>query len=236
MQVTIIHPAINLNERGLHFALPGFLGEDHIIKPSPTVEQPTPTTRSSGMHVSTLIKSIAVKTGILKGVSTNNGRFKSGSIIDESDFPLCMFLGMAFEDKLATQYPDMLYHIGELSLDGIAGSPDGITLFPGTKDYENLGDGCVEEFKLTWKSARHPLEHPNNWMWLTQVKAYCKMLPCLCARIHVVYVNGDYSYERPGMPCMYRVYAIRFEQYELDQTWRMLLTERDCLLAAGVSE
>jgi len=137
-----------------------------------------------------------------------------------------MAIGMAWEDWISQQYPEMLYHIGELELDGIAGSPDGITMFPDLPAYKGLGEACVEEIKLTWKSGRQPIEDPKFWMWLCQIKAYCKMLPCLCARLHVTFVRADYSKGPDAPACLYRVYCLQFSQAELDQNWDMLLREK----------
>lgn len=246
MIVTVLNPPINLTERGApKFTLGGF-GEEApsqagVVLPAssdlhtarkPVVAPP----RSPGLHVSSLIKSIALKSGLLKSLPAQNGRFKSGQILDETDFPLVMAMGMAWEDWISLQYPEMVYHPGELELDGVAGSPDGITLFPALPQYTGLGEGIIEEFKLTYKSARKDISDPANWMWLCQVKAYCKMLPSLCARIHVLYVNGDYSYDRPGMPCMYRIYCVQFTQQEVDSNWAMLMSEKESALRGELAK
>lgn len=230
MLISTSQPAINLKERGIQIDLRaleehGPAGSDHLAVLAPP--------RSGGVHCSSLIRSIAINTGKLKLAEKGHGsRFKMDAVIDERDFPLVMAMGMAWEDWLSRQYPDMLYHIGELSLDGISMSPDGVTV-----DMEmdpTLGMGIVEEFKFTYKSSRKPIE--EQWMWLAQVKAYCKALPTLCARLHVLHANGDYDYARPGLPPQYIVHSLQFTQRELDSNWNMLVKEKDDLECRGIHD
>lgn len=231
MQVTILHPAINLNERGVPQFPP--LGEATGTTP-PAVGKAPP--RSPGMHVSALVKSIAVKLNLLKGQKAMGGKWTADAPIDEESFPLQMALGLAWEDWLSLQYPEMIYHPGELVMDGVAGSPDGITPLPDTVEYEGLGDAVVDEIKLTFKSGRNDdLNHPKNKIWLWQVMAYCKMLGVLCARLHVLYLYGNYEYSAPFPPCIYRIYCIQFTQQEVDMNWSMLLQEKASMEAACAS-
>ncbi len=232
MQVTILHPPINLTERGLpQFVLQGFGAEEAPGSTQPHKPSAAPP-RSAGLHVSTLIKSIAIKLNLLKGQKAMGGKWTADAPIDEEAFPLQMALGLAWEDWLSLQYPEMIYHPGELVLDGVAGSPDGITMLPATADYEGLGDAIIDEIKLTYKSGRNDdLNHPKNKMWLWQIMAYCKMLGVLCARLHALYLFGNYDYAGSFPPCIYRIYAIQFSQDELDRNWEMLLTEKQALEA-----
>ncbi len=237
MQVTILHPPINLTERGQpQFVLPGINGELDAPPSGKTTPKlgPAPL-RSPGLHVSTLLKRIAIALGLIKSLKAMGGKWKAEPVIDEEAFPLQMALGLAYEDFMSLQYPEMIYHPGELVLDGIAGSPDGITPLPDLPQYEGLGDAVVDEFKFTYKSGRHDINHPNYKMWLWQIMAYCKMLGVLCARLHVLFVNGCYDYAAPGLPCLYRIYCIQFTQDELDRNWEMLLTEKQALEAECAS-
>ncbi len=146
------------------------------------------------------------------------------SAIDEEDFPIVMCIGFSWEDWLSRQYPDLIYHMGEMHLDGISMSPDGVTVPKPEDNFDwDLGSGIIEEFKATYKSSRKPIE--DQWMWMCQIKAYCKALPTTCARLHVLHLCGDYDYNRPGMPPQYIVHAIQFTQKEIDANWNMLLTE-----------
>ncbi len=232
MQVTILHPLINLTERGQPQFAPLTLNGaapsrgDAALDPQPK-EKPQASPRSKGLHVSTLIKRIAVNMGLIKSLKAMGGKWKAEPVLDEEDFPLIMAMGMAWEDWLSQQYSEMIYHPGELALDGVAGSPDGITP---CELPEGAGDAVIEEFKLTLKSGRHDIHHSNYLMWLWQVMAYCKMLGTLCARLHVLFINGCYDYAAPGLPPIYRIYVLQFSQEEVDRTWAMLMTERDTLL------
>lgn len=218
MLVTTEFPVLNLLERGVQIDLQANrsgVSSDHLKVKAPP--------RSDGVHCSTLIRQVCVNLGLF---GNSGSRFNIDSVIDEEDFPIPMAMGMAWEDWLSRQYPDMHYHIGELHSDGVSMSPDGVTV-PSDWDFD-LGAGIIDEFKLTYKSARRPIE--KQTAWLMQVKAYCRALPTTCARLHVLYVNGDYDYNRPGMPPQYIVYNLQFTQQELDTNWSILLNERDALL------
>lgn len=104
-------------------------------------------------------------------------------------------------------YGDRFISPGELTLDGIHGTPDWL----------DAADWCLEEFKCTWRSSSRPLD-PDFWHWLVQIKAYCKMLTCQWARLRVFYVNGDYRESGP----QYRPYRLEFTKLEIDDNWKML--------------
>ena len=125
--------------------------------------------RSSGVHVSQIIRLIAVKMGFLKDGDDEEIDMASGLPVDAL---LRISLGMAWEEWLAPRLAilyresgqgDFLYHPGEFSQDGIAGSPDALTFLP---------DGRVRlhEFKATWKSTKRILNFDHEWYWLSQVK------------------------------------------------------------------
>lgn len=96
---------------------------------------------------------------------------------------------------------------GELSLDGIFGTPDWID----THDY------CVEEFKATYRSSRRPLD-PDFWHWLVQIKSYCHLIQCTWARLRIFYVNGNYRESGP----QYKCFRLSFSELELQENWGML--------------
>jgi len=102
---------------------------------------------------------------------------------------------------------DRYQPVGQLSLDGIYGSPDGF----------DTVDCCVEEFKATWRSSNRPLD-PDFWHWLVQIKAYCKMLTVNWARLRVFYVNGNYRESGPQI----KQFRLEWSQLEIDDNWKML--------------
>src|SRR5437588_9437146 len=78
-------------------------------------------------------------------------------------------MGFVWEDLVAQSLAPMLggeiVRPGELELDGIVGTPDGL----------NLSGMAVEETKATWRSSRRSIE-TDYWSWLAQIKAYCQVL------------------------------------------------------------
>ncbi len=157
--------------------------------------------RSNGVHLSGVIKVVMEAAGLL-------------SADDRGDMmPFCMCIGMAIEAWIVQLYPDLIWQPGEAELDGIFGSPDGVT-----------GD-CLEEIKATYMSRLQKSETkgvtppPRNILemkrWMLQLAGYCKMLGLLKARLHVCWLNGDYRGSGP----QYFTYLISFTQEELDRVW-----------------
>jgi hypothetical protein len=177
--------------------------------------------RSPGLHVSEVIRSIALKTGKLDK--------KYGGDVEElgeqERFPpgdastLRVMMGLAWEKWLGSAYPFIDFHAGELRRDGLIATPDGMS------ETVALGVGYValHEFKVTWKSSRRGIE--SAWMWLTQCKCYCKMMGVRICLLHVYWVNGDYTYQGP----QFTVHHIVFDQWEIDACWEMVMQEaRTC--------
>jgi len=139
-----------------------------------------------------------------------------GMFSKDTGFPLEKFeLGFAYEEALENAWADRINRLsnfdmvrpGEVELDGIYGSPDGIS-FPN-------GVTTLEEYKLTWysmHSKKFLLDMPT-WQW--QTKGYCKMLNLTNCIFRVFWVNGDY---RPPAPA-YRAYSVKYTQEEIDQNW-----------------
>ena len=125
----------------------------------------------------------------------------------KTDNPLWSQLGFVWEILLESAFKKALgIRPGEYTLDGIIGSPDGV----------NYRDGYIEELKVSWKSAKRPIE--SIWRYMTQVKAYLKMTGLRVVRFRVFYVNGFYDGEGP----YYRDCFITFTQEEIDNNWEML--------------
>ena len=170
--------------------------------------------RSSGVHLSGIIKHILQAAGLLTADEVTE------------EMPLRMWLGMAFEAYAVRLWPEMVWQPGECSKDGITGSPDGIT---------PKGDsGLLEEFKLTWlsrleKSEIRGVAPParritDQRRWMLQLAGYLYMLGLTEARLHVCWVMGDYRGSGP----QYFTYHLLFTQEELRRTWdNMILKNRD---------
>ena len=157
--------------------------------------------RSSGVHLS----------GVIKYVLTTAGLLTDEDISDE--MPLRMAVGMAWEAFCVQLWPEMIWQPGECSRGGVIGSPDGIT------------GSCLEEFKATWKSRLEKSETkgvrpPQKRIveqrgWMMQIAGYLHMMGLTEARLHVLWVMGDYRGSGP----QYVTYRLRFSPEELTRMW-----------------
>lgn len=186
--------------------------------------------RSPGMHQSSIIKAIALNVGFLDAKWA----------LDEISNPLMVALGLAWEDWVTVNlHPEITYHPGEMQLDDISLTCDGVSEIS-SDEYTSIwlspipGDFThfrINEFKLTKKSSRHVggkdtlLLDKKWWMWITQIKGYCMVWGTRWARLHVMFVNGDYTQGGASEP-QYRIFDIEFSEYELFDNWQMILNHR----------
>lgn len=153
--------------------------------------------RTQGCHVYDIIKSIMIDLGEKQYKESPQGR-----IIMETGFLWERALESAWGEHLGRRP-------GEVIVDGVIGSPDGIKIA--------TDKNIVEEYKCTWKSAnRMPDENLN---WLIQTKAYCFMLECTTCHLHVLHLNGDYKPPRP----MYKLWELEYSPQELIDNWSMMI-------------
>ena len=129
--------------------------------------------RTSGVHLSGVIRYALKKAGLWQNKPEET----------EDEMPLMIMLGMFWEEGVVSLYPDLIWQPGEVELDDVYGSPDGLT------------GQCLEEFKFTKKSyytrkSRLILEE-KLWMW--QLMGYCRMLGLTQARLHVLWVDGAFG-------------------------------------------
>jgi hypothetical protein len=185
--------------------------------------------RSLGLHLTSVIQSILQDLDPAK-----YGKPGERQIIDaitlarfESGFTFEELMEEAFAARLST-----VTRIGEVVLDGIVGSPDGVCL--------DDDEPYVVETKFTWKSTRGtpwPCEDhrvptklcascgPQEWdskhlAWELQIAAYTHMLGLTRARIIALFVNGDYK--PAGSPAL-RVWDFRYTPEELAEKWGYLV-------------
>lgn len=153
--------------------------------------------RSKGVHVSEIIKSIM------------QDLYGKDRDITEAD-RIRMDHGFLFERALEMAWQDLLgKRPGEIVVDGIAGSPDGVL--------QVEGHTIVEEYKCTWQSCKKPID--ENMRWLMQMKCYCYMLETTYCNLHVLNINGDYKH--PFAP-QYAVYSIEYSMQELVENWNAM--------------
>lgn len=177
-----------------------------------------------------VVKSLALTHGILDAkwaddmslveVSGNGERWWNSLPIEAQ---LRMSMGMAWEDWYMRQLPHVIPHSGEMQVDGIYMTLDGESLDTILTPLGERLVPAIHEIKLTYKSTKTVGELGTrikgvspNWMVETQTKGYCKGKNARLCYVHMLFVNGDYSY--PLKPEL-RVWQIEYEQAEIDETW-----------------
>lgn len=160
--------------------------------------------RSSGVHLSGVLDYAIVQSGLMNKQE-----------IDTEEMPLRMAVGMAWENWVVGLYPDMVWQPGEWESCGVYGTPDGLSI-----DYEHIVNGLsrtvVEEFKCTWYSMNKWKNILDAKRYIWQLCANCKALNTTYARLHVLWINGDYKDHRGPH---YRTYLIQFSVPEINTFW-----------------
>jgi hypothetical protein len=158
--------------------------------------------RTKGMHLSGVLRYIAITTGLLK----------IAQAIAEEELPLRMALGFAWEEFASTLYPHLIYQPGEITEAGVIMTCDGHSI---------LDDRfAIEEFKCTWKKVRTGNELiREEWYWGHQGRGYCWGYDARFVRWHILYINGHY---RGGGP-VYMRYLVEFSDREVESTRNMVL-------------
>jgi hypothetical protein len=225
-----------------------------IVTVSPGILKlpPPKTMRGEGVHVSGIIRCIALETGILTaGIADELDLLEVKPNQRFADPMVCLriCIGLAWEEWYIPQLPEVMDHPGEMSRSEIYMNHDGEELTTILVDRGTFNRLIIHEVKATYKSIRGvgltaeglaliKEAYPNvklpdvglisplrdQWMWLAQVKAYCKAAITRFARIHVLFICGDYSY--PIQPVLL-VYDVEFTQQEVDDNWDLLVDYRD---------
>jgi hypothetical protein len=166
-------------------------------------------TRSPGLHLTQITSAIALKTGAL------DKRFENRDINSDVSGKYKVAAGLAWEEWIHKRHPEMLYHPGEVILNGIAMTTDGISFMDNKKHR-------VHEFKFTWKSMNRDKDLSGEWMWMAQTMAYCLAWETNRARWHLFWTNGDYRDSGP----QYKLYDIEFTGRELRENWQAIDNNR----------
>ncbi len=192
---------------------------------------PEPTTpRSSGVHVSSIIRCIATEAGILTPDDAEELSLQDVRSITDEVAILRISIGLAVEQQYIPQvlsHYGVKDHPGEMLYDGVYMTHDGedttviITLYEGGR-YQVTER--IHEVKATYKSTKTVGDLRTQWMWLAQIKAYCKAKGVRFAVLHVWFLCGDYKY--PISPKRL-VWEIEFTQEEIDDNWELLSDYRD---------
>jgi hypothetical protein len=182
------------------------------------------TPRAPGIHASGIIRNIAMELGILKGDFTEDAKQLTDirEITDEVAI-LRMAIGLAWEDFYISKIlaaEGVNKHPGEMSSDGISMNPDGESL----ERIKGKHHVVIHEVKATYKSINRVAEAEKEWMWLTQIKCYCRAANTRFGRLHVLFLCGDYKFPiRPDI----RRWNIEFTKKELDENWELMTAYRD---------
>ena len=189
------------------------------------ISLPEPLTpRSAGIHVSGIIRAIATEAGILKPEVAEEVSLVDARSITDPIAILRISLGLAWEEYYLPKVPGLVDHPGEMKVDGVYMTHDGESLDVVTTEHTQRYETVCHECKLTWKSTKTVGDLSNQFMWLCQIKAYCKGLNTRFAKLHVYFVCGDYTYPiRPQL----RVWLIEFTEEEISGNWDMLIDYRD---------
>lgn len=212
-----------------------------VIEESFQLHLPKSVGRSGGLHVSDIIRDLALKTGVLDA--------KYDRPILDTDSEMVQ-VGLAWENYLAEyQHPEIVFHGSEIVLDGIAMSPDGISSVDADDYAEAIGieqqeeQWILHEFKATKKTSRDfkesmRLRSKKCLMWLWQIESYRnalnKLYPdkaCTLSKLHVLFVNGNYSRDEadPESGISYKIFKLVHTPQELDDTWTMILSHADTM-------
>lgn len=196
--------------------------------PTTLILPPGDAPRSEGVHLSGVTRCIAGEAGILKPEYCEDL-----SLVDvsqeawwESLDPvnqLRIAIGLAWEQwyaKVLAETMGVIFHAGERQRDGIYMTPDGESLDMIHVDRATYHVQCLHELKATYKSIKTVGDLYSQWMWLAQMKGYCKGLDTLYAYLHVLFLCGDYSF--PIRPVL-KVWRIEFTRDEIDDNWELHL-------------
>jgi hypothetical protein len=187
-----------------------------------TLTMPAPAIpRGRGTHVSGIIRAIAMHTGILKADGVDEPSMSDSRVITDPVAILRMCIGLAWEEYYLGVFlkgNKVVKHPGELCVDGIYMQPDGASR--DWSDVRRVMITSVHEVKATYKSINTVGDLTKEWLWLTQVKAYCKGLQTTHAKLHVLFLCGDYK--MPIRP-MVKEWTLEFTKKEVEENWDMLL-------------
>lgn len=178
--------------------------------------------RSQGVHLSKIIRAIATESGILdpkwaEDISLEEVSGKQEGWWNSLDpsVRLKMSIGLAWEDWYVPMLGTVAYHPGEMEIEGVFMTHDGESV----DVLWNQGNLACHEVKATYKSTKTVANLESQWMWLAQLKGYCKGLGVTVAYMHVLFLCGDYKY--PISPQL-RCWKVRFTQEEIDENWDLM--------------
>jgi hypothetical protein len=168
--------------------------------------------RTDGLHLSNVTQDMLAtmdpaRYGTVGRDDAKWGNFLAGLIWER-------VLEIAWVDR-ETQIRPELIRPGEVTVDGVIGTPDAY----------DTAIGQPEEYKATKKSCRQPITDAKFWHYIVQLKAYAYMVGSTSGALWVWYVNGNYSRDDDDLESGYvtKGYQFHFTEIELWENWRMIL-------------
>ena len=151
--------------------------------------------RTSGVHLTDIISDILLTLNLAKEYDSNSDprlQYEKGYLWE-------VVLSRAFAEKVAHQ-------IGEIELDGILCTPDGIS-------WDDKGSVVVEENKCTARSSKRSPD--ENIAWMMQGKGYCKVTGATSC-IFRIFHHTEIMWNPSGC---YAPWKLEFSQTEIDENW-----------------
>lgn len=192
--------------------------------------------RTSGIHLSSIIRCIAIETKLIEGeILEDLSLTDNYREINDPIALLRISLGLAWESFYLPVLETMLGvdgHPGEISREGVHMNPDGESISVIITHPAQIREICpvIHEVKCTYKSINTvgDFRGKRSWMWRAQLMAYCRAKGTTSGWLHCLFINGDYSW--PQSPQLW-IYKCRFTQQELDDNWDLLCSYRDSRIA-----
>jgi hypothetical protein len=175
--------------------------------------RPMGTGRSSGLHLSSLVKAAVQE---ITGKKLESIEGEQEGVRAQMGFLWERAMEYAFTEYMNAERKGIKKQL-KVELEGVTGSPDGLS----------VKDSVLEEYKCTWRSMRRWNEDPegNFLYWFMQVKGYLHMLGLTKVRFFIFWVNGDYTY-KPGRGPQVTTQEFEFTEEELSDNWALLIAQR----------
>lgn len=179
-----------------------------------------PLARHPGLHVSTILRDIGTRTGIMKDFAPCQ---EDQGLVHAHGMNYMMMAGLAWESWLFRRVSGIIWQPGEMVVDNIAMNADGFgeVVWPDNRSpFYNKTVDCLFECKVTWQSVANP-ELPG-WYRIAQIMAYCHGFGITHAQLYIKHMRGDYKLDFG--PQMYR-WDLEFTAKEVTDNWAMIVRE-----------
>lgn len=204
------------------------------VNPVHIVIPPSKQARSAGVHISGVIRCIAMEVGILEQERLEDlmlVEVQPGMRFSDPVVAIRVSMGIAWEEWYIPNVlgPEgVIDHPGEFMADGIYMSPDGEELSEIIVGGKATFQPRIHEVKCTYKSTNTVGETEDElraqFLWMAQLKSYCHAAKTTLADLHVLFVCGNYKF--PIQPQIKR-FSIEFDQDEIDMNWELMTDYRN---------